>query len=455
MVIFNNRPKLALISLTFLALITGCTPQAEPPQNSSSPPLPNSSAPQTPQPEPPKAPPKPLLVSPDNPDPTTNAKIQQYINNLAAQGFAATDQGVWMQSGTTLLANHQGTVPLSAASVTKIATTIAVLQTFGPEHQFSTVISATGPIENGQLNGDLVIQGGEDPFFVWEEAIALGNVLNQIGIKKITGNLIITGKFYMNYELDPEASGNLLKLGLNSNIWPEEAETQYLTLPPDTPRPQIEIQGAVQVIPAPPANLQPLVRHYSKPLGELVKLMNMYSNNMMADMLANAVGGPQIVAQKAAQAAEVSPQEIQLINGSGLGEENRISPRAACGMFLALERYLQPYNMTIADVVAIVGQDLGVLESRNIPKFSIIKTGSLDRVSTLAGVIPTQNQGNICMAIMNIGGELDGFRNQQDNLLQGLLTQWGSVASPPPEVSPTAWKNGKNSKSEIIKPSGT
>jgi len=160
-------------------------------------------------------------------------------------------------------------------------------------------------------------------------------------------------------------------------------------------------------------------------------------------------------AQKAAQAAEVSPQEIQLINGSGLGEENRISPRAACGMFLALERYLQPYNMTIADVVAIVGQDLGVLESRNIPKFSIIKTGSLDRVSTLAGVIPTQNQGNICMAIMNIGGELDGFRNQQDNLLQGLLTQWGSVASPPPEVSPTAWKNGKNSKSEIIKPSGT
>lgn len=455
MVIFNNPPKLALISLTLLTLITGCTPQAEPPQNISSAPLPNSSAPQISPPEPAKTPPKPLLVSPDNPDPITNAKIQQYINNLAAQGFAPKDQGVWMQSGTTLLASHQGTIPLSAASVTKIATTLAALQTFGPEHQFNTMISATGPIKNGQLKGDLVIQGGEDPFFVWEEAIALGNALSQIGIKQITGNLIITGKFYMNYEFDPETSGNLLKLGLNSNIWPAEAETQYLTLPPGTPRPQVEIQGYVLVKPTPPANLQPLVRHYSKPLGELVKLMNMYSNNMMADMLANAVGGPQIVAQKAAQAAEVPPQEIQLINGSGLGEENRISPRAACGMFLALERYLQPYNMTLADVVAIVGQDLGVLQGRNIPKFSVIKTGSLSRVSTLAGIIPTQKQGNVCLAIMNMGGELDGFRTQQDNLLQELLTQWGAVTSPPAEISSTSWKNGKNSKLEIIKPSGT
>lgn len=444
----DKQSKLTLISLTVLTLIAGCAP--EPPQSSAPSPTSESAEVATPQPEPPKAPPKPLLVSPENPDPTTNAKIQQYINDLAAQGFAATDQGIWMQSGDTLLANHQGTVPLSAASVTKIATTIAALETFGPEHQFTTLISATGAIENGQLNGDLVIQGGEDPFFVWEEAVALGNTLNKIGIQQVTGNLIITGKFYMNYEFDPDTSGNLLKLGINSNIWPPEAETQYLTLPGDTPRPQVEIQGSVQVMPSPPANSQPLVQHYSKPLGELLKLMNMYSNNMMAQMLADAVGGAQVVAQKAAKAAGVPQSEIQLINGSGLGVENRISPRAACGMFLALEQDLQPYNMSIADVVAIVGKDLGVLEGRGIPMFSVVKTGSLNSVSTLAGIMPTQNQGNVCLAIMNIGGDLDGFRSQQDNLLQGLLSQWGLVTSSPSELTPTAWKNGKDSKSEIV-----
>ena len=232
----ENRPKLALISLTFLTLIAGCAPQAEPPQTTSPPPPTSnsgeiSSEERSAQPQPPKTPPKPLLVSPDNPDPTTNAKIQEYINNLSSQGFSSANQGIWIQSGATLLANHQGTVPLSAASVTKIATTIAALQTFGPQHQFTTLISATGPIANGRLNGDLVIQGGEDPFFVWEEAVALGNALNQIGIEQVTGNLIITGKFYMNFEFDPDTSGNLLKLGLNSNIWPPEAETQYFTLP--------------------------------------------------------------------------------------------------------------------------------------------------------------------------------------------------------------------------------
>ena len=103
----------------------------------------------------------------------------------------------------------------------------------------------------------------------------------------------------------------------------------------------------------------------------------------------------------------------------------------------------------------MVGQDLGVLEGRGIPTFSVVKTGSLNNVSTLAGVIPTQNQGNVCMAIMNIGGELDGFRTQQDDLLQQLLNQWGFVTSPPPELTPTLWKNGQNSKAEIIKKSSS
>jgi len=39
------------------------------------------------------------------------------------------------------------------------------------------------------LQGDLIITGSGDPFLVWEEVIALGNSLNQLGIKRVTGNL--------------------------------------------------------------------------------------------------------------------------------------------------------------------------------------------------------------------------------------------------------------------------
>ena len=160
----------ATLSVTLLALIAGCSPQS----NSSQPSVNNSES--SAEPGNPVQFAKqlniPTLASPDNPDPATQQKIEQYFKGFAAKGFTKQNQGIWIQAGNTLLANHQGTVPLPAASITKVATSLAALETFGPDHQFITLIGATGPIQNGVLQGDLVIQGGEDPFFVWEEAIA-------------------------------------------------------------------------------------------------------------------------------------------------------------------------------------------------------------------------------------------------------------------------------------------
>jgi D-alanyl-D-alanine carboxypeptidase/D-alanyl-D-alanine-endopeptidase (penicillin-binding protein 4) len=56
--------------------------------------------------------------------------------------------------------------------LTKIATSLAALKTWGPSYQFETLISATGPVQNGVLQGDLVIKAVAIRF-VWEEAIAL------------------------------------------------------------------------------------------------------------------------------------------------------------------------------------------------------------------------------------------------------------------------------------------
>ncbi|MBV9387895.1 MAG: D-alanyl-D-alanine carboxypeptidase [Chroococcidiopsidaceae cyanobacterium CP_BM_ER_R8_30] len=357
-------------------------------------------------------------------DPVTNAEIQEYINRLADKGFAKSNQGVWIQSNQTLLANYQGTIPLKAASITKVATTLVALQTWGPKHQCVTLIGRTGPIQSGVLQGDLVIQGAEDPFFIWEDAINLGNTLNQIGIERVKGNLVVVGKFYMDYDSNPERAGNLLKEGLNAQIWSAAAQTQYLTLPKNAPQPQVAIEGSVQVVPSAPGELLPLVRHFSLPLAQILKQMNLYSNNQMAVMLADSAGGANVVAQKAALAASVPTAEIQLENGAGAAA-NRISPRAACAMFLAIEGYLQPYHMTIANVFAISGQDVGILQDRPLPPLSVVKTGTLEDVSAVAGAMPTQAQGSVWFAIMNIGEDVDEFSQDQDLLLQRLLNQWG------------------------------
>jgi D-alanyl-D-alanine carboxypeptidase/D-alanyl-D-alanine-endopeptidase (penicillin-binding protein 4) len=192
------------------------------------------------------------------------------------------------------------------------------------------------------------------------------------------------------------------------------------------------------------------VRHYSFPLAELIKKMNQYSNNTMAEMLANAVGGAQIVSYKAASAAGVPQAEIILVNGSGLSELNRISPRAACAMFLALERYLQPHNMTVGDLFAIVGQDEGILNQRQLPPLTVVKSGSLDAVSALAGALPTQQQSTVWFATMNVGNNLEGFRAQQESLLKDFVNQWGAVQSLPAELKPNPARNSKTSRNEIV-----
>ncbi|HEY9651732.1 MAG TPA: D-alanyl-D-alanine carboxypeptidase [Coleofasciculaceae cyanobacterium] len=443
----NTLRLTAALSLALFTLIAGCSPQSD-----------SSSANETESATQPEKPaelaPKydiPAIASPDNPDPAIQQKIEQYFNGIAAKGFSKQNQGIWIQSGNTLLANYQGTVPLPAASITKAATSLALLSTFSPDHEFITQIGATGPIENGVLKGDLVIQGGQDPFFVWEEAIALGNTLNQMGIRQVTGNLIIMGQFYMNFEFSPLKSGNLLKQGLNAQIWPAAAQTQYQTLPPGTPKPQVAIAGSVQVTESAPSNVTPLVRHYSFPLAELLKKMNQYSNNKMAEMFASTVGGAKAVAFKAAQAAGVPQSEILLVNGSGLSELNRISPRAACAIFLAIERTLQPHNMTVGDLFAIVGQDEGILNQRKIPSLAVVKSGSLNTVSALAGALPTQQQGTIWFATMNGGSDLEGFRAQQEALLQDFINQLGAVSTLPEELKPNPARASKTSRNEIVR----
>ncbi|MBF2064236.1 MAG: D-alanyl-D-alanine carboxypeptidase [Calothrix sp. C42_A2020_038] len=393
--------------------------------------------------------PLPLIVAPENPDPATNAKVEQYLKSIAPLGSAQQTHGVWMQSGDKLLANHQGTVPITAASISKVATTLAALKILGPDHVFVTQFGTNGTIENGVLKGDLIVQGGQDPFFVWEEVIALGNTLNQMGIKRVTGNFVIVDKFYMNFNRSPATVGRLFQIGLNSKAWTPLVNKLYATLPSGTPKPQVIINGKVKTLPSLPSDFKLLVRHNSYPLAELLKKMNNYSNNAMADMIAEAIGGAQVVSQKAAEAAEVPQNEIYLINGSGLTYENKISPRAAVGMFRAIEKHLQQYNMTVADVFTIAGQDKGVLEQRKIPKFAVVKSGSLDTVSALAGALPTQNHGTVWFAIMNKSGDLVKYRKEQDIFLSKKTSEWGVATTLPTELTPSPARKGKSSN-EII-----
>ena len=169
------------------------------------------------------------------------------------------------------------------------------------------------------------------------------------------------------------------------------------------------------------ANFKPLIRHQSMPLTTILKSMNIYSNNAMSEMLANSLGGAQTVAQKASEAAKVPIAEIQIDRGSGLGIENRISPRAIVAMLMSIQSYLQQHQMEIADLFPIAGRDGGTLEGRHTPEFAVVKTGTLNEVSAFAGVLPTHDRGLVWFAIINLGaGDIGNFHDQQESPFRKL-----------------------------------
>lgn len=384
------------------------------------------------------------------PAPVTEKALDQYLAQLAGQGFTASDQGIWIQSQDQLLASHQGTTPLSAASLTKVATSLVALQSWGPNYRFVTQIGATGPIQNGVLQGDLVVQGGGDPLFVWEEAISLGNTLNQLGIRQVAGDLVIQGDFAMNYEVNPLLVGNLLREGLNAADWSAAAQAQYSQMPQGTPRPRIKIAGAVRPATVLPMGLTPLVRHRSLSLVQLLRQMNVYSNNAMAEMLAVQLGGAATVGQQAAIAANVPPEEIQLVNGSGLSPENRLSPRAVAGLFQGIQTLLQAHKLPISDVFPVAGENRGTLEWRSLPAGTVAKTGTLWNVSALAGMIPTQKYGLTWFTILNQGAGVEDFRQQQDKLLQTLRQQLGEPTATEIQPSSSPERLGQVERNQVL-----
>ncbi len=374
-------------------------------------------------------------------DPAAKNIVSSYVSGLSSAGYEASRQGVWVSVGQYPVADNQGTVPIPAASLTKIATTLAALATWEPNHRFETLVGWQGNFDasSGVVDGDLIVEGSSDPLFVWEEAIALGNKLQQIGVRRVTGNLIVTNGFNMNFETDLGKSGALLKQALNADEWTYEVEVAYQNLPSGTLAPRIKIDGGVRREAGSRKNRISgwLLRHDSLPLVAILKAMNIYSNNPMAEQIANSVGGPAALVSKVETASGVTPGELRLTNGSGLGEANQISPRAAVIMLQEVQDILRSHSYTISDIFPVTGADGGTITDRGLPANSVVKTGSLAVVSALAGVLPTEQKGLVWFSLINYGSGLDRLRSRQDQIISALERQWGPSSNIPPELKTT------------------
>ncbi|MFT4192084.1 MAG: D-alanyl-D-alanine carboxypeptidase/D-alanyl-D-alanine-endopeptidase [Comamonas sp.] len=80
---------------------------------------------------------------------------------------------------------------VNPASIMKLVTTYAALDSLGPAYTWRTNVYLSGPVRDGVLQGDLVIEGGGDPQLVVEKLWLLMRRVQGLGIRAIAGDIVL------------------------------------------------------------------------------------------------------------------------------------------------------------------------------------------------------------------------------------------------------------------------
>ena len=81
--------------------------------------------------------------------------------------------------------------PFMLASTTKVVTTLAAMDILGPAYRWRTDAYAQGPLDNGRLDGDLVIVGGGNARLSTDDLQQWFTAIQAQGLREIVGNIVL------------------------------------------------------------------------------------------------------------------------------------------------------------------------------------------------------------------------------------------------------------------------
>ena len=425
---------------------------------------------------------------------------------------------VSLDRGDTLFSfnAHQ---PMTPASNVKLLTTASALHHLGPDFRYRTFLLSEGEIVDGVLHGDLILYGTGDPALsdrfhsskteVFERLTA---PLEEMGIRKITGDIVGDGSYFSGPGLYPGWDRRDLNewfaapvsaLSYNENMitllirpharpgfpplihtLPEGADIPVLNearsvnyrpgrhkgmavlrASPTEPirvvgeayhraRPTwrqltvsdpprfaasilrrvleergIDVDGGVRTVsqgdpskitgrnlwaPALWRGALPrvLASHMSPPLSELLKVVNRRSHNLYAEMILRTIGRVAIgdgsflggiIATRRFLVAEagIPPAEVRQVDGSGLAFENRVTPFAFVRLLDHMAR--TPHWEAFAATLPEAGDAQGLPRMHRSAASGNLqaKTGTMEAVSALSGIVRTAHGERILFSIVS------------------------------------------------------
>ena len=392
------------------------------------------------------------------------------------------NMSVFVQNMTTgeVIDSYRENHVVPPASVMKLLTTAAALETMGPGFRFPTIIEYTGTIENGTLHGDLYVRGGCDPSLGWKGRTAFLDqwvkAIQKAGIQRIDGGVIADMTM-----LDGEAQNpNWLKTepevrGLRwiNHVRCEKitydgafvsglpySNERYLTgavpsnlgtfgIKGDLPNPGLLLVRHLQARLAAAgisvkreatyiADYNPLTpprtelyTHYSEPLSEIIKETNINSNNLYAEALFRYLGtrytlpgtihNSQDLLRDYWRRRGVAVQNAIIKDGCGLAPQDAVSAKAFVQLLSIMSK--SPNKEAWIASLPISGKT-GTLKSLcpDTPLEGRIhaKSGTIAGTKNFAGYINMPNGDTWVFAIL-INSAPGKARNIQTVIQQYLL----------------------------------
>jgi serine-type D-Ala-D-Ala carboxypeptidase/endopeptidase (penicillin-binding protein 4) len=173
-----------------------------------------------------------------------------------------------------------------------------------------------------------------------------------------------------------------------------------------------ELTGDVRYGARPEIATPPLLVHQSRPLGEIIRIANKWSSNVVTRHLALTVGaqrlGPPATVEKSRQALYdvlaglgVAVGGMVIDNGSGLSRHVRVTPEQLAQVLQA--GWDSPWRPEFVSSLAIAGLD-GTLRRRfgNTPETGRmhLKTGHLNQVSAVAGYVRNRSNEDVMVVLL-------------------------------------------------------
>ena len=334
------------------------------------------------------------------------------------------------------------------ASVEKLYTTIAVLSELGAGTRLQTTVLGTGHLTAGGVwEGDLYLRGGGDPTFgdgtfnqVWEEgygptALQISAQLRRIGIRRVTGRVIGDASLFdsrpgapnTRYAPDiPDIGGELGALTYDHGastrrLSPGAFAAMELVL---TMRGNGIHARAARFTAAAPPGARALASVSSPPMSVLVRLMDVPSDDFFAEMLTKQLGvrfagAGSTVAGAAVIRSTIAGLGIEpaIVDGSGLSRQDRSSPDQVVDLLRAVwPTQLGRVLRASLPVLGVNGSARGIAVHSAARGRCLVKTGTLDYVSNLAGYCHSSGGHTLAFALF-----VDGPNNSRAFTLIGRM----------------------------------